>query len=1359
MKFNANQAIRDVLDFLLTYWKPSQAKYIIWPSMSVGLASLSVPLWIDVANWILEHQTFFPGYQSSIIEPNYPLGASLIGLSVIVFFLDTWLKKNSLSKDQLQDLSSDVAKKITAHMKESGITAQHLQDECIEKQINEITLLRFFGGFPKEEKAVNLANAIIDGELSGGAPQVKARTLALLARYLCVGDSSDQAKQWLSTSSKICQTKEAAIAQMFFDAISSGNTDTVSVLLKESMPLNFSAFFTIKKIVEGNSAAVCWFDQAELSVRDLDGDGKVALVSALLADHQWEKALTKIDGIDKESISQSAALAQLAAFVLIVNAIKVEELRSNVMNCVPLAADRFPLADDSNSIELRNRSAEMFKLCSQLAGELGAGYVANIADQYALWLELRNNEKHFKAKERLQAYFDDYTQKTLEYLPLAFAFGVDIDYEAIEKEINKQTALSHVDNPILGLARFVVAQAKQSFKEVLEYISVHRTQMESAVNATSINMLEVEALARSGLVDDAEKLLKKVEDCGAVGTEVKNLRNIIEAAKGKDPIALAISQYQESRNTDDLSYLVSLLERGEFKDKYFSYCRELFERTGQESDAIRVCNSASLLGRFSELHQFLLDRMDLVNNNVGLQSHWAWSLFRKGELNEAQKQIDRLKQSGSQNVDLKTLEINLSILSGDWETLSVFVEERWKKREDLKTDELLQAAQLAKAVSPGRAKQLLEFCTRKFSQDPQVLATAYFTATTMGWEDNRETSEWLNKAILLSNEDGPLHTASFEDVTEMMSDARERNDRVYQAYFDGDAPIFTVAELLNRTMSDFFLVSPLENKKTKDIRKKNLVPIFHGVRPEKIITGKTIAIDSSCALVMGNIGLLGPLFDCVEKIIIPHSFMRWLFEEKQKVAFHQPSQIEKARYFESLISDARLFVFHPKKINNPGLALDVGDELAFMLEEVNETPTNESQGLVICSYPVYKASGSFRETEVDLSSFHHCLISCSQLIRHIEAQGVITATQSVQAINYLSQYEREWPNDVDVVRGTKLFIDSLSITYLMTVDMLDKITEAGFEVYVFKGERNRYRSLISYDSIIKQADLIIEGIRGKIFSGIASGKVALAEMSITKEKMSSPKSSLSLPTEDLFAALNVCDGALIDDRFLNRHRDVASGHGTVPIFTSLDFIETLYHKEQISFDQKLDYRTKLRELGYQFINFTSEELEFHLNHSALVDGELQPTKQLSLLKECFLMIRISGLVQLPRDAQWLHEALKIISKSIPAQWSEGISLEESKARSCWLYELLGYREWAQLHEIRGNEGIAFLGGMLKVNSILIAPESLPVERKEAYSAWLDEFVLAPLQDNDPWSYQHVVDSMKQQLKSVSSHVPLEELSE
>ena len=151
----------------------------------------------------------------------YITGWVLIGLSILIYLIDVWLQFKSIRQDseiKLQDVvkehSKQAADSIADKLRSEGFTAQHLQDEKIEEFAHEISSLRFFGAFPKVEKAKALAESIINGELSGGTPQTKAKALALLARYLCVGETLEQAKSWLSSSKKLCQTEQAEISTL-----------------------------------------------------------------------------------------------------------------------------------------------------------------------------------------------------------------------------------------------------------------------------------------------------------------------------------------------------------------------------------------------------------------------------------------------------------------------------------------------------------------------------------------------------------------------------------------------------------------------------------------------------------------------------------------------------------------------------------------------------------------------------------------------------------------------------------------------------------------------------------------------------------------------------------------------------------------------------------------------------------------------------------------------------------------------------------------------------------------------------------------------------------------------------------------
>ncbi|MEN0037957.1 MAG: hypothetical protein AAGC78_12865 [Cellvibrio sp.] len=712
---------------------------------------------------------------------------------------------------------------------------------------------------------------------------------------------------------------------------------------------------------------------------------------------------------------------------------------------------------------------------------------------------------------------------------------------------------------------------------------------------------------------------------------------------------------------------------------------------------------------------------------------------------ESKKQISLLKQSYSNEVELQKLEINLAIYSGDWEALNVFIERNWRERESLGANDLLQAALLAKAISPSRAKQILEFATNKYPDEPELLASAYFTATTMGWEDNQEVSSWLNKAVVLSTDDGPLRPATLQQLKDIMTDGRQRNDRIYEAYEDSTAPVFTVMELLNRTMSDFYLIQPIENIKELDVRRKKIMAIISSVRPKNFISGGVIALDRSSSLVIGFLGLLNHLFDCFEKIVIPHSFMRWLYEEKQKVSFHQPSQITRAKRFEKLVSDARISIFHPKKAGNPELSIDVGEDLACMLEQARSGSANEPVSYVVCSNQFYELGDSFKDIEIDLSAYSGHLISCSQLIKKVNDLGVITEDQCSRALRYLSRHEKEWPDTIEIKDGAILYLDSLSITHLMTTDMLERIAEAGFKVYAHKDEREKYKRLISFDLAVVEAGSMLEDIRKVFCNGINEAKIILAEMPLIADRSSSDPIGFGLPSEEILEMLKICDDALIDDRFFNRHERIIVGDRSVRVHTSLDFIESLYQKQIITVQQKFDFKSALRDAGFSFVFIDPEELSFHLSHSPVVSGELKQTKQLRAFKENFLLLRISGLVQLPRDAQWLHETMKIMTQQLKNLWSMDSTSEQCWVRSNWLYELLDFRGWAQYHDIRGDDGMATLGELIRISSIFIVPDTLSAEKKIDYKMWLDTAVLDPLKELDPYSYINLMKSVKSQM--------------
>src|SRR5436309_234790 len=83
-------------------------------------------------------------------------------------------------------------------------------------------------------------------------------------------------------------------------------------------------------------------------------------------------------------------------------------------------------------------------------------------------------------------------------------FGLKIDLDAVEQEIERQTAISGGKSRVAAMARFALAFTKRSPKDVAAYIDHHRAQLQEHLEKKSISIFEIEMLAQAGLPQQAE---------------------------------------------------------------------------------------------------------------------------------------------------------------------------------------------------------------------------------------------------------------------------------------------------------------------------------------------------------------------------------------------------------------------------------------------------------------------------------------------------------------------------------------------------------------------------------------------------------------------------------------------------------------------------------------------------------------------------------------------------------------------------------------------------------------------------------------------------------------------------------------
>ena len=94
------------------------------------------------------------------------------------------------------------------------------------------------------------------------------------------------------------------------------------------------------------------------------------------------------------------------------------------------------------------------------------------------------------------------------------------------------------------------------------------------------------------------------------------------------------------------------------------------------------------------------------------------------------------------------------------------------------------------------------------------------------------------------------------------------------------------------------------------------------------------------------------------------------------------------------------------------------------------------------------------------------------------------------------------------------------------------------------------------------------------------------------------------------------------------------------LFSTLDLIDTLVATDAKMVEERLEYRTLLRQAGYIFVPVSEDELTHHLKASTVVDDEVVETVGLKAIRENVLQVRMSTWLQIPEEEYWLVELQK-----------------------------------------------------------------------------------------------------------------------
>lgn len=1258
----------------------------------------------------------------------------------VTIFDRSWIVQEIIYKNR-KDLAFEhlgLGEKITDPHRLAPAT---LVNQKIEEEVDTLRKTRFFNEINRDDNALVLGGRLIEGELNSGTPDVRSRALAWCARLLARSEKTETAKEYLRRAKQLGTCPEISIAEAFIVSQDGNKERALGILATIHTPSARSASLMVVAHHKGAEDAVNWLKKAGINSDGLDSDGKFFLLNLQLEFAQWEDAEKTFRTISDCDLTNTPALHHTIAITCLLKAVHAE-FRPLVIRQVPLDSARFPLASDGPSMDIRDKALHLFRDAAKIERQLNCPRIASLDDEYAFWLELMNPETANIGRERLEDKLSD-PKSALRWIPLALNFGINFDLTTVEQEIEKNIALHGGITYEVATARFALALSQKSPKDVVSYVERHYDDLSKFLGNEPIDALQIEALALAGELDKAKQILSKSK----LSEEHKaRLRIIIAKDSSANPSELLKKQFKQSDALHDLIALVDELKRQKNWFELHEFGTELFQRTRSVANAELVAMALTNAQDSSNLVKFLKDLCDLRRQSKNLQMSYCWALYDEGEFLESWSELVELNDEPD-DPNYRQLSVNLGIALGDWASLSAYVANEYQAKDNRDAHDLMRAAYLAHHLDSPQAKNLTLAAVAKDENDPDILIAAHNLASATGWENEEAPVQWIQKIIKTSKDHGRIQKMSLKDFAARKPEWDNRESKTWQTLGQGDMPMFLAGETINKTLVNLMLFSACANLSERDPRRRGAISAYSGQRPSLPldVATKTVGMDASVLLTLGFLDLLDEAFNAFETVYVPHPTMIWLFEEKQKVAFHQPSQIEDASRMHDMLAKDILTKFTSSAIESSDLSAQVGGNLAMLIAEAEKPRDDETQHIVVCPFPVHRV-GSLMGEEVDMTKHAKVMSSCLAIVEKLKRKNDIDIDEENEARDYLQTREDPWPEQPDISDGAVLYLDDLAINYFLHLGILDKLKTAGFTAVASPREVSESNALISYQSNADKVIKIIERIQTALSSRIESRQIKFGKR--YKPEQLKEQSIENHPTVGALALAEVCDAVIIDDRFINQHTDIDESGMRATIFSTLDLIDGLVAADVITSDRVMKCRTKLRNAGYFFVPVREDELVKHLNACLDKDGKFSETAELRAIRENLLRLRMSDWLQLPKEAPWLHETARVLVATLKEFWKSDIDLSEIEAISDWIVDQINICGWAHRLDAEVADNIIKTGQGNHIFLLLTSPLDLPEDIRKAYWKWMESRVLTSIKETSSEIYNWIVDLHKQQISNL-----------
>ncbi|MEG8021337.1 hypothetical protein [Sphingomonas aerolata] len=1209
--------------------------------------------------------------------------------------------------------------------------ASDLVDAHVEELLTRMRRARFFRSSDTLVRAKRLVEWLREGRLRDATSATKVRALAWCVRILAQIDAP-LARDWLDRAEALAnEPPEILIVARAFVAANDNWRTGLALLKPDGSPIQATAAFQIMRHGLGAPDAIAQAEAAGLDIADFDSDGRYAMITALLENEQWDAALAATRTLSAGDFDATPALLWMTASLLVATRLPLD-LRRGVLQDIPSNPAAFPLREDTESLQQRRLARELMDRAATACSELDLALEAAAARRYSLWLDLRDFDRQTAALETLRRRIDE-PGNELGYLSLALTFDLAIDRDKAKEFVGRRLALNPEPSAetVNAMIALLIDEATRDPTAAANFLKRHRAVFAEYLEANSFLSLEVGILADAGRSDEARALLLTEAADAIPESQRALLRSAIDADDAAPSLDALEAVYRDNPQSTTLIALVRGYRELGVSSRFIELARKLLSEVPGSRFAHDIIGFLRANGHELDAFEFIkLIGDDIVDRSEALLAHASALSFHLGDLAAADSYLARL-EARRDIADDRALRYQLLVTSGDWEGLDAFLDRQWQRRDNREGLELAQCATLAAQIDAKRVVEFIRAAVTRAPDNPNVLIAAYTAATSAGIEEELpEAHTWIMRAAELSNEDGPVQKLSISEIMKLEPDWDTRVDEATAALVAGTAPIAGVAGMLRRSWLEFHLTPLLTNPDERDVRRYRLVVPFSGrqrIAPGESLVARRIALDHAALVTLAAYDLLDVL-DHFDEVVLPHDALAELFEQRNRLTFHQPSKIAFARRLLELVARGTVSAFAASSVPDLGLVADIGQSRAALLSEA--ASQTAGQHLFVHPFPITRA-GSLLSEPVPLDAYHAHLVSCSAVIEALVRAGRVTESEASTAQAYLDQHERRWPEEPTIADGATLYLSDLSVAYLRYIGLLDKIASAGLHVVVSQAELTEARALRDSETTSHAVDQVLARLRTAVTAGLTSGRIVLDAAPAAEE-------ARELGAFRITSLVARSEVIVSDDRFLNRYEHFEHDREPRRILSTLTLLTLLANDGRFAPARLAELRTRLRRAGASYIPIDPDELLERIAVTTLrvcdndgTPAAMQETGELRALRENIRLAQARGWFDPETEMTWLIGLQTALADAIAAQWTAQIPDTLARARSDWLARLLDTRAWADSVVNKTLDGLACYGAVLDLAKLVGAARAVDAEHSARFEAWLEHEVVAPYWVNEP----------------------------